>query len=50
MGADLGADAARVYETFAAVGLFDRPRFLTEFEEGTVAWQSCFPEVYRAYH
>jgi hypothetical protein len=50
MGSDLSADAERIYATFAAAGLFDRPRFLTEFEEGTVAWQSCFPEVYRAYH
>jgi hypothetical protein len=42
--------APRIHATLAAAGLFDRPRFLTEFEAGTVSWQSCFPEVYRAYH
>ena len=42
--------APRIYETLRRAGLFDRPRFLTEYEEGTIAWQSCFPEVYRAYH
>ena len=54
LGRSLGADAQallpRVYETFRAAGLFDLPRFLSEHEEGTVSWQSCFPEVYRAYH
>jgi hypothetical protein len=42
--------APRIHATLAAAGLLDRPRFLSEFEAGTVSWQSCFPEVYRAYH
>ena len=51
MGSDRGEKLApRIYATMKQAGLFDRPRFLTEFEEGTIAWQSCFPEVYRAYH
>jgi len=50
MGEDQGAEASRIYASLLAIGIFDRPQFLTEFEEGTVAWQSCFPEVYRAYH
>ncbi|MCA8955455.1 MAG: cobalamin-dependent protein [Planctomycetes bacterium] len=40
----------KIYQALRATGLFDRPRFLSSYEEGTVAWQSCFPEVYRAYH
>ncbi len=50
MGPELGDEARRAHATLLRTGLFDRPRFLAEFEEGTVAWQSCFPEVYRAYH
>ena len=54
MGQTLGEDAAklvpRIYESLKVAGLFDRPRFLTEFEDGTISWRSCFPEVYRAYH
>jgi hypothetical protein len=51
MGSDKGKELApRIHATLKQAGLFDRPRFLTEYEEGTVSWQSCFPEAYRAYH
>jgi radical SAM superfamily enzyme YgiQ (UPF0313 family) len=59
MGRTLGGEGAgeeaaklapRIYQSLQNAGLFDKPRFLTEFEEGSISWQSCFPEVYRAYH
>lgn len=42
--------APALYTAFAATGIFDRPRFLTDFEDGKITWQSCFPETFRAYH
>lgn len=42
--------AARLYAALEGFGLFAAPRFLTDFEEGKVSWQSAFPEHFRAYH
>lgn len=53
LGRELGCDAdtvARVHTALERAGLFDRPRFLTDYEDGKIAWQSCFPEHFRAYH
>jgi len=47
---EMAALAPALHAGFAATGIFDRPRFLTDFEDGKITWQSCFPEVYRAYH
>ena len=49
-GEEAGANARRIYRCLADSGVFDKPRFLTDFEEGKIDWQSCFPEVHREYH
>ena len=49
-GEEAGATARRIYRCLADSGVFDKPRFLTDFEEGKIDWQSCFPEVHREYH
>ncbi len=53
LAAELGIDAAlaaRIHTALTNFGVFDQPRFLVDFEEGKVSWQSCFPEHFRAYH
>ncbi len=49
-GAEVGGNARRIYKALQGSGIFDRPRFLTDYEEGKINWQSCFPEVHREYH
>jgi len=49
-GSEVGAHARRLYKVLEATGIFSPPRFLTDFEEGKINWQSCFPEVHREYH
>jgi hypothetical protein len=51
---ELGAEQAErvpaVYRAMRDCGLFTKPSFLTDLEEGKVTWQSCFPEHFRAQH
>ncbi len=49
-GAAAKALAPRIYAALEKTGIFTRPHFLTEFEDGVVTWKSSFPEHYRAYH
>ncbi|MHC4078065.1 MAG: hypothetical protein ACYST0_06450, partial [Planctomycetota bacterium] len=49
-GAGAKALAPRIYAALEQTGIFTRPHFLTEFEDGMVTWKSSFPEHYRAYH
>ncbi len=49
-GVGAKALATRIYAAFQKTGIFTRPHFLTEFEDGVVTWKSSFPEHYRAYH
>ncbi len=49
-GPEVGASAPRIYKTLEAAGAFSLPMFLTDFEDGKINWQSCFPEVHREYH
>ena len=50
LGPEEAARTPAVYRAMRDCGLFSKPTFLTDFEEGKISWQSCFPEHYRAYH
>jgi len=49
-GAEVGGNARRIYRALKDSGMFDKPRFLSDPEGGTINWESCFPEVHREYH
>ncbi|MDG2147988.1 MAG: radical SAM protein [Planctomycetota bacterium] len=49
-GAEVGATARKIYKNLESTGVFKLPMFLTDYEEGKINWQSCFPEVHREYH
>jgi hypothetical protein len=49
-GAEVGGSARALYKALEATGVFSLPMFLTDFEDGKINWQSCFPEVHREYH
>ena len=49
-GPSAKAMAPRIYAALEKTGIFTRPHFLSEFEDGVVTWKSSFPEHYRAYH